>query len=348
MQQDINTAVQIVPDKLDDVRALLSQLPGPDHAATTAADTREPALTKPPGALGRLEEIARWAAGWQGRHPATADRVIVRIFAGNHGVTAKGVSAFPADVTSQMVANFVAGGAAINQLCKTFDAHLDVITLDLDNATADFSEGAAMSESETVAAFRTGMAAVDPLADLLCVGEMGIGNTTSAAAIGLALFGGEAEQWTGPGTGVAGEALRHKTHIVKTAVTRHTTGGSNALEVLAHLGGRELAAMGGAVTAARLQRIPVILDGYVATAAASVLWAVNTGSLDHCLAGHVSKEPGHRRLLDKLGLEPLLDLGMRLGEGSGAALATAIFRAAVACHAGMATFAEAGVSSAES
>lgn len=332
------------PTNLDGIRALLNELPPADEAAMRAADEREPQLTKPPGALGRLERIARWAAAWQGRHPAAAGNISVRIFAGNHGVTAQGVSAFPVEVTHQMVGNFAAGGAAINQLCRSVGSHLDVIALDLDRPTADFSQGPAMTGEETVAAFAAGMAALDPAADLLCVGEMGIGNTTTAAAIAMALFGGDAAVWTGPGTGVSGDRLDHKASVVAKSVARHTQDGPDGIDVLARLGGRELAAMAGAVTAARLHRVPVVLDGYVTTAAAAVLHAVRPGALEHCIAGHVSKEPGHRRLLEALGMEPLLDLDMRLGEGSGAVLAAGLVKAAIECHAGMATFAEAGVS----
>ncbi|MBC8239032.1 MAG: nicotinate-nucleotide--dimethylbenzimidazole phosphoribosyltransferase, partial [Alphaproteobacteria bacterium] len=180
--------------------------------------------------------------------------------------------------------------------------------------------------------------------DLLCVGEMGIGNTTAAAAIAHALYHGTAADWTGPGTGVTGKGLDHKASVIAMAVEDHRGGMENGLEILRHLGGRELAAMAGAITAARLLQVPVLLDGYVATAAAACLAACNPGALDHCQAGHVSSEPGHQRLLDRLGMAPLLNLDMRLGEGSGAAVAIGIIRSAVACHTGMATFAEAGVS----
>ena len=336
--------MQNFPDSLAAIRAMLETLPGPDGAAGAAADEREPQLTKPPGALGRLEAIAHWAATWQGRHPARADSISVRIFAGNHGVTAQGVSAFPAEVTQQMVGNFAAGGAAINQLCRSVGAQLDVIALDLDNPTADFTDGAAMDEAETAAAFSAGITAVDPTADLLCIGEMGIGNTTSAAALAMAICGGGAPEWTGPGTGVEGGALDNKARVVAEAVALHTRDEPDGMDLLTRLGGRELAAMAGAIVAARLNRVPVILDGYVATAAAATLQATRGDALDHCLAGHVSKEPGHRRLLGYLALEPILDLGMRLGEGSGAALAAGIVKSAIECHAGMATFAEAEVS----
>lgn len=335
------------PDSVAAIRALFDSLPDPDTDAAAHADAREPQLTKPPGALGRLEDIARWLAAWQGRHPPRADRIAIRIFAANHGVTAQGVSAFPADVTAQMVGNFAAGGAAINQLSGLISADLKVMALDLDTPSADFSKAAALSDEDLVAAFRTGFESVDPTMDLLCVGEMGIGNTTSAAAICLALYGGDAATWTGPGTGVRGTALERKATVVGDAVRFHVTdpdGAPDGIGILRRLGGRELAAMAGAIMAGRMKRVPVLLDGYVTGAAAACLRAMNPQALDHCLVGHVSQEPGHRLLLDGIGMRALLDLDMRLGEASGAALAANIVRAAVRCHVGMATFDEAGVS----
>ncbi len=327
---------------VSDIRAALAGLPGGDEAAAAAWAAREPQLTKPAGSLGRLEELSGWLATWQGRHPPGMARPRARVFAGNHGVAALGVSAFPAEVTVQMVANFRHGGAAINQLCQTFDVELDVIALELERPTADFTRGPALDEAEFVTAFRAGMDSVPADTDVLVVGEMGIGNTTPAAAVSCALFGGEAADWTGRGTGVEGGALARKIEVVAAGVAAH--GDQTPLEILRRLGGRELAAMAGAVLAARLRRVPVLLDGYVTTAAVAALEAERKGALDHCMVGHVSVEPGHRRLIAALGKTALLDLGMRLGEGSGAALAVGILRGAVACHAGMATFAEAGVS----
>lgn len=329
---------------LENILGILGDLPDADERAAKAASEREPQLTKPAGSLGRLEEVSGWLAGWQGRHPPKLDNVAVHIFAGNHGITAQGVSAFPSEVTVQMVANFEAGGAAINQLCKANNADLRVIPLDLETPTADFSQEPALAPAELVNAFRAGWNTVSRDMDLLCVGEMGIGNTSSAAAIAHAIYHETAADWTGPGTGVTGNELDHKASVIAMAVADHRAGMGNGIEVLRHVGGRELAAMAGAITAARLQNVPVLLDGYVATAAAACLAACNPAALDHCRAGHVSKEPGHRCLLNRLGLVPLLDLDMRLGEGSGAAVAIGIVRSAIACHNGMATFAEAGVS----
>lgn len=327
---------------LAEFHARLTDAPAPDAEAAAAAGARNAQLTKPAGSLGRLEDIALWYAGWRGdaRPQVRAPQVI--IFAGNHGVTARGVSAFPAEVTVQMVANFEHGGAAINQLSRNAGASMSVHALDLDRPTGDFTEGPAMSEADCVAALRTGWDAVDAAADLLVVGEMGIGNTTSAAAIAHALFGGTAGDWVGRGTGVDDAGLTLKEEVVAAGVERHQ--GLDALGILAALGGRELAAMAGAIARARALRIPVVLDGFICTAAAATLEKSVPGALDHCIAGHCSDEAAHGRLLAALGKEPLLSLGLRLGEGSGAALAIPLVRAALACHSGMATFAEAGVS----
>ena len=329
---------------LADVRRVLAALPGPHTDAAAEAAAREPQLTKPPGSLGRLEELAAWLAAWQGRHPPRVDKPWALVFAGNHGVVGRGVSAFPAEVTAQMVANFEAGGAAVNQLCRACGVELKVQAMGLETPTRDFTEGPAMDDAECAAAFAQGMAAVPAGADLVCPGEMGIGNTTAAAAISHALHGGAAEDWTGPGTGVAGDALANKIAVVAEAVRLHAGAATDGIEALCRLGGREIAAMAGAVIGARLMGVPVLLDGYVSTAAAAALAATTPGALDHCQAAHVSTEPGHRRLLERIGKPPLLDLGMRLGEASGAVLAVAVVRSAAACHAGMATFAEASVS----
>ncbi len=327
---------------IEEFSSILSNLPSADQNAINDAAARNGVLTKPPGALGRLEEIAIWYAGWRKNAAPKLEYPQVLVFAGNHGVCAQGVSAFPAEVTEQMVFNFQAGGAAINQLCDAFGAKLSVHALELDNPTKDFTKEAAMSEAELVSALQTGWDAVDPSADLLVTGEMGIGNTTSASAIAVALFGGYSADWVGRGTGLDDEGLKHKAGVVDNAIRLH--GGNFPLETLRRLGGRELAAMAGAIVRARVESIPVILDGFICTAAASVLKKANEGALDHCVAGHVSAEQAHVKLLKELDKEPLLSLGMRLGEGSGATLAIGVLKGAIACHSGMATFAEAGVS----
>ncbi|MGQ9365580.1 nicotinate-nucleotide--dimethylbenzimidazole phosphoribosyltransferase [Azospirillum sp. ST 5-10] len=328
----------------EEIRALVRNLPGPDLGAGTAAVQRERQLTKPPGALGRLESLAEWLSTWQGQHPPQLQRPRVAVFAGNHGVAARGVSAFPAEVTAQMVANFQNGGAAVNQLAEMADADLRVYELDLDNPTRDFTQGAAMDEEECCRAMAYGMMAVEMGIHLLALGEMGIGNSTAAAAIAAALFGGEARDWVGRGTGVDDAGLERKVAAVEAGLAANPEAREDPFEALRRLGGYELAAIAGAILAARMARVPVVLDGFACTAAAAVLHKADRRALDHCVVAHRSVEPGHARLLGILGKEPLLDLGMRLGEGSGAALAIPLLRAAAVCHAGMATFAEAGVS----
>jgi len=326
---------------LPDISARIAQRPDVDMVARTAARARNEMLTKPPGALGRLEDLAIWYAGWRGH---AAPRVLapqVIVFAGNHGITGQGVSAFPAEVTAQMVANFQQGGAAINQLARDAAARMDVHALELDRPTDDFTQGPAMSAQDCTAAFDTGWNAVDVTTDLLVVGEMGIGNTTSAAAIAAALLGGSGADWVGRGTGVDDDGLARKAEVVDRGLAANPS--RDPLAVLAALGGREIAAMAGAIARARSLRIPVVLDGFICSTAALVLHRVDADAVAHCVAGHLSAEGAHARLLNAMGLEPLLDLGLRLGEGSGAALGIHIVRAALACHSGMATFDEAGV-----
>ena len=343
-------ATQALPDvgSLEDVRALLHALPAADEAARQQARKRDAVLTKPPGALGRLEEIAAFVSAWQGRHPPACERVRVAVFAANHGVAAQGVSAFPQAVTAQMVANFEAGGAAINQLCQAFGHDLVVLPLNNLTPSGDIAREEAMTEEQCVQAIRAGMQVVEDAPDLLCIGEMGIANTTVASALLHALFGGHAEDWVGPGTGLDQAGVRHKAAVVATAVQRHAAAKDDPLEVLRQLGGFEFAAMVGAIVAARMRRVPVLLDGFMTAAAAAVLHALSPDAIAHCLAGHVSAEPAHARALAHMSLQPLLNLDMRLGEGTGAALAAQVIKAAVATHNGMATFAEAGVSEKES
>jgi nicotinate-nucleotide--dimethylbenzimidazole phosphoribosyltransferase len=325
-------------------RARLAHLPAPDSEAIAAAAARNGQLTKPPGALGRLEDVAQWMAGWQGREVPRADQPQVLIFAGNHGVAARGVSAFPPEVTVQMVANFQQGGAAINQVSRLFGARMSVHALELDRPTADFTQGPAMSEAELLAALACGWDAVDPAAELLVVGEMGIGNTTAAAAMATALLGGDAADWAGRGTGLDDAGLARKAEVIRQGLAANADALADPLRVLQALGGREIAAMAGAIARARVERVAMLLDGFICCAAALVLHRLSPDLTAHCLAGHQSAEAAHGRLLDSLGQKPLLSLGLRLGEGSGAAVAIGIVQAALACHGGMATFAEAGVS----
>lgn len=332
-----------IPASLNEIRDLLAEMPGGDAAAVASVIERENQLTKPQGSLGKLETLTQWLACWQGTSTPRLDHPRTAVFAGNHGVTAQGVSAFPPEVTVQMVANFRHGGACVNQLVGQIYGDLNVYELDLDNPTADMSQGPAMDDQRVSEALAFGMMAVEPGIDALALGEMGIGNTTAAAAICLALFGGEAQDWTGPGTGVAGDALNNKIRVVAQAVETNRAAMTDGLETLRCVGGLELAAICGAILAARLAKVPVLLDGFICTAAAACLHAMDPGLLDHCLVAHKSAEPGHERLCAVLGKEPLLNLGMRLGEGSAATLAFNILRSALACHTGMATFEEAAV-----
>jgi nicotinate-nucleotide--dimethylbenzimidazole phosphoribosyltransferase len=332
-------------DSFNALRAACHDLPCGDDAAADAAARHQAQLTKPAGSLGRLEELALWVARWQGAALPRIDRATIAVFAGNHGIAARGVSAYPSAVTAQMVANFTAGGAAINQLASVAAAELRVVPIDLDTPTDDFTVEPAMTERAFLDAVTIGRNSVPPKCQLLAVGEMGIGNTTAASALCAALSGEEADAWIGRGTGVDDDGLVRKRDVVSAGLERHRDL-ADPLRVAAALGGRELAAILGAVLAARHRRIPVLLDGFVACAAMLPLAAENPDSLAHCRAAHRSAEAAHGKLLTRLDLDPLLDFDMRLGEGSGAALAIQLVRAALACHAGMATFANAGVATA--
>lgn len=327
---------------LGEIKKLAARLPAADETSAEAARTRQNQLTKPPGSLGKLEDIAVFMAGWQKSDRPQIKSAQALVFAGNHGICDRGVNPFPQAVTAQMVANFEAGGAAINQLCSANQATLSVVPLELDRPTQDFTQGPAMTEAETLAAINAGAAAVDETADILLLGEMGIGNSTIAAALACASFGGTPADWVGAGTGSDADGMALKAMVIAEGLARHDT--SDPLQALAALGGREQAAICGAVLAARAVSLPVLLDGYICTAAVAPLAATDPALLDHCLVGHASAEPGHARLTRAMGKPPVLDFAMRLGEGTGAALALGIVRSALACHNGMATFAEAGVS----
>lgn len=333
-------------DTLAAFRTAIEAFGDPDRAAMGAARAHDAQLTKPAGSLGRLEDLAAWYAGWRPVTPHAPEAVEVAIFAGNHGIAAQGVSAFPQAVTVQMVENFRHRGAAVNQLARVAGARVSVHALDLDRPTGDITQGPAMSEAELCAALSAGWNAVPEGCDLFVAGEMGIGNTAVAAGLAAALFGGTAANWVGRGTGLDDAGLERKAEAVGRALERHakTVASGDPLEILRVLGGREIAAMTGAMARARALRVPVLLDGFIASAAAAVLFRAVPGGLDHVVAGHCSDEAGHAALLQALGLDPLLWLGLRLGEGSGATLAIPVLRAALACHSGMATFDAAGVS----
>ena len=338
------------------MRALVD-MPAANGNWRAAAVARQANLTKPPGSLGRLEDVAIFLAGW-GNTPAPAcGRIKCAVFAGNHGVTRRGISPYPASVTKQMVANFANNGAAINALTRANGLDLQVLPLALDEPTGDISVGPAMSTEETVQAMSAGATTVTDDLDCLAVGEMGIGNTTIAATLATAVFGGKGADWAGPGTGLAETGVQHKSTVVDRAIERFMAGDqapngpssklATPIEIVRQLGGREVAAIAGAVLAARMKRIPVILDGFISTAAIAPFFETYPAIVDHVIAAHVSAEPAHRKLLDAMHLVPLLDLQLRLGEGTGAALAAGVIKAAVAAHNEMATFEQAGVSNVE-
>lgn len=309
-------------------------------------------LTKPPGSLGKLEELVVWLGSHQQTAHPSADKLGVLIFVGNHG-TASRTSIFPPEVTMQMVDNFNNGGAVINQLARAVGAKIEVKLMNHGKSTADFTKTAAMDEGECVAAIQGGFAAVENSPhELICLGEMGIGNTAAAVALAAALFGGDGGQWVGNGAGTTPPSLAKKTATIDAALARHRTAELSPLEALRRLGGFEIAALVGAIIAAARKRKVIILDGITVTAAAAVVARLNNGlgssglessGLEHCLAGHCSAERSHRRLLNILGKPPLLDLKMRLGEGSGALLAAAIVKSAVEVYNCTSTFAEARV-----
>jgi nicotinate-nucleotide--dimethylbenzimidazole phosphoribosyltransferase len=327
-----------------DVIELLTLPPDGDEAAVAAVRAHDAQLTKPPGSLGALEGMVEFLARWQGRAKPRLDNPMVTIFAGNHGVTDQGVSAFPREVTAQMVANFTNGGAAISQICALHEINLRVFELALELPTGDITLEPALDDKMCAATIAYGMEAIAGKPDLICIGEMGIGNTTVAAAIYAALYGGTGADWVGRGTGVDDAGLKRKADAVDRALARHAGELDHPLAILARVGGREIAAMLGALLAARHQKVPVIVDGFVATSAAAIAHAVNPAAIDHCIFGHSSAEAGHARALAAMGKTGLLDLGMRLGEGSGAAMAAILVKTALHLHNNMATFESAAVS----
>ncbi|WP_455482566.1 nicotinate-nucleotide--dimethylbenzimidazole phosphoribosyltransferase [Bartonella sp. B35(2025)] len=322
----------------DDFRALLTNLPVADEFSTILAKKRQENLTKVRGTLGKLGDIAVWYAGWRGEEKPIITRPLVAIFSGNHGITDENVTPLPQSMTQKMVQNFAAGGSAINQICIAYDLGLKIFDLALEYPTMNITKDAAMNERSAAATMAFGMESIAGGTDLLCIGEMGIGNTTIASALCLALFGGEVEEWIGSGMASEVEFYQREIIAIKTAVSLHKDYFDDPFEIMRRLGGREIAAMIGAILAARMEKIPVILDGFVAMAAAAVLYKMHPRALDHTLVGHVSFEPAHRKLLEKIEKKPLLDLGMDFGEGAGAAIAAGIVKAAVLTHAQMAVF----------
>ncbi len=340
--------------------ALLAKIEPPDARVALRAQARLDRLTKPPGSLGRLEELAVRAALVTGsEHPRLAAPVIFTL-AGDHGVVAEGVSAYPQAVTAQMVENFCRGGAAVNVLARQAGArvvvadlgvaaelppHPQLLSRKIAFGTANMARGPAMSREQALAAIAAGAALVEEAApDCVGTGEMGIGNTTAASALTAALTGADAAAVTGRGTGVDNAGWARKVAVVRQALAVNRPDPRDPLGVLSAVGGFEIAGLVGVILAGAARRVPVVLDGFIATAAALVAVRLHGDTREYLLAAHRSTEPGHRLLLETLGLAPYLDLGMRLGEGTGAALGIGLLRAALACAAEMATFKEAGVS----
>lgn len=327
----------------EEILDALAQLPAPDGEAAAAVRGRAARVLRPRGALARLDEVAAWLAGWQRTSRPAVGRPAAVIFVADHGVTAEGVSAYPAEVTAQMLRALRAGVATASAMADVLGVRLSIVDVGVGRPSGNMVNEPALTEArfrECLEAGRRSVSALD--SDLLVLGEMGIGNTTAAATVCAALFGGPAEEWTGRGTGIADDAFARKVEVVERARTR-VPEGAGPIEILRQVGGPELASIAGAVVEARRRSIPVLLDGFVVTAACAALEAARPGALDHCWAGHRSGEPGHRILLDKLGKPPLLDLGLRLGEGSGGLAAVPLVKVAAACVAHVATFEEWGL-----
>ncbi|MCZ2328298.1 nicotinate-nucleotide--dimethylbenzimidazole phosphoribosyltransferase [Bartonella sp. F02] len=316
----------------DDFRALFSSLPVADEFMIILAKKRQAQLAKILGTLGKLGDVAVWYAGWKGEEKPIISRPLVAIFSGNHGITDENITSFPQSMTQQMVKNFTTGCAAINQICSVYDLGLKIFDLALEYPTMNITKDAAMDERSTAATMAFGMESIAGGTDLLCVGEMGIGNRIIASALCLALFGGNVEEWIESGTDSSKELYERKIIAVKEAIALHQDYLNDPFEIMRRLGGREIAAMVGAILAARMEKIPVILDGFVATTAAAILYKMHPKALDHAIVGHVSAEPAHYKLLEKINKKPLLDFGMKIGEGTGAAIAAGIVKAAVLTH----------------
>jgi nicotinate-nucleotide--dimethylbenzimidazole phosphoribosyltransferase len=318
-------------------------LPQPDQDAMAAVKSRAGQVLRPLGALGRLDEIAAWLAGWQRTTSPDVDPVHCIVFASDHGIAAAGVSAYPSEVTESMLGAFRAGVATANAMCNTLGVRLGVVDVGVGRPTGNITMEPAMDQERFDEAWMAGRSAVSALETpgLLVLGEMGIGNTTAAAVVCTSVFGGEAELWTGRGTGIDDRSLERKMAAVEAAARRIQ--GLSPLEVLREGGGAELVSIAGAVVEARLRSIPVVLDGFVVGAACVAIEAARPGILQHTIAGHCSAEPGHRLLLEKLGMEPILDLGLRLGEGSGALAAVPLIQLAAHAVTDVATFEEWGL-----
>lgn len=315
----------------DLIRSLLLDLPGIDTDAAATVRARAGQVLRPTGALQRLDEIAVHMAGWQATGSPTAVRPTVLVFAADHGVAAAGVSNYPADVTAAMLAAVRAGKATVNAFARAAGATVAVFDVGVGDPTGDIRTESALSPERLDRVASIAIAAVDEAAaagaDVIALGELGIGNTTISAALPAALLGGDVDRWVGRGTGVDDDGLARKRAAVEAAV-RRVAHLDDPIEVMREIGGAEHAAMAVACVRARHHRIPVVLDGYITASAVLPMHVALPGALDHCVVGHLSSEPGHRLIVEHLGMEPLLDLGMRLGEGSGAVAALPLVRMA--------------------
>ena len=342
---------------------LLMNIPFLDDEVRRTAQKRQDQLTKPSGSLGKLETLSILMAGITGNPAPHLDRKVVFVMAGDHGVTAEGISAYPAEVTTQMVMNFLQGGAAINVLARHVGAevvvvdmgvvgdlpiHSNLIVKKIDRGTNNICLGPAMTRAQAIQAILTGAelayAAIAEGAQILATGEMGIGNTTSSAAIMAALGVAAIEDCVGRGTGVDDEGLKRKRRVVEQALRINQPDPLDGLDLLSKLGGFEIAGLVGVILGGASRRVPVVIDGFITTAAALIAVTLAPRARDFIIAAHRSQEQGHKKMLEWLGLQPVLDLGMRLGEGSGAVLAMSILDAACKILNEMATFTEAGIS----
>ncbi len=352
--------------KVDILEKTLRAIAPINEAAADSARRRQDILTKPRGSLGRLEDLSIGLAGMTGKTTPVLDKKAIVVMAADHGVTAEGVSAYPQDVTAQMVGNFLTGGAAINVLARQIGARVTVVDVGvrgrvephpalrsrrIANGTANIARGPAMSREQAVAALETGISVVEEEfslgLDILGTGDMGIGNTTPSSAIAAVMTGTPVEECTGRGTGLDDEGLRRKIGVITRALEVNRPDPADALEVLARVGGFEIGGLAGAILAAAASRIPVVIDGFISGAAALIAFGLCPRSAGYMIASHLSVERGHRIALAKLGLSPHLDLGMRLGEGTGAALTMFLADSAARLLREMATFGEAGVSDSE-
>ncbi len=355
-----------MPERTITLSQAIERIEPADAAAMALAEARQGSLTKPPGSLGRLEELSIRLAGiFRTARPSIGGKAVI-VAAGDHGVVAQGVTGYPQEVTAQMVLNFLAGGAAISVMCRHLgirqvivDAgvaadlpeHPELRQLKIGRGTRDISLGPAMTRREAEECLEAGInlaaEVTDSGVDLLATGDMGIGNTTASSAITAAVTGLDPELTTGEGTGRSAEEIQHKIAVVRTALAVNSPDPLEGTDLLMKLGGFEIGVLSGVMLGAAAMRRPVVIDGFISSAAALVAQAVCPPARDYMIASHVSAERGHRGALSALGLEPLFDLGMRLGEGTGAALAIPIVEAAAATLSEMATFAEAGVSDRE-